>query len=130
MVGEKTMRIWQVLPGGSAGKPRGLDPPRVVTRLCAGLASAVPPVAQLSLTTMKLSGFAPPSEIDVMARAALPVLESVKVCAELAAPVVMLPKLAVVGDSDACGADVVTALPMAESITVRGDPGWLRSWIE
>jgi hypothetical protein len=130
LVGEKTIRIWQELPGGSAGRSRGLDPRRVIARLRAGLASAVPPVAQLSLTTMKLFGFAPPSEIDVMTSAALPAFESVKVCAELAAPVVMLPKSAVAGDSDACGAEVVTALPMAERTTVRGDPGWLRSWIE
>jgi hypothetical protein len=76
---------------------------------------------------MKLSGFAPPSESDVMASAALPVFESVKVCAELAAPVVMLPKSAVVGDSDACGAEVVTALPFPERTTVKGDAGLSRS---
>jgi len=106
-----------------------LDRTRAAARLCAGFAFSEVPVAQLSLTTKKLLVFAPVIEMEVMPSDVLPVLESVKVCEVLAAPTVKLPKSWFGGVSVACGTEA-TAVPLPESTTVRGDPGWLRSWIE
>ena len=103
--------------------------PRTAARLCAGLAFSAALVSQLSFTIKKLSEFAPVSEMDVMPSDALPVFESVKVCVELAVPVVTLPKSAVEGESVACGEETTLA-PLPESTTVNGVLGWLRSWIE
>jgi hypothetical protein len=128
-VGEKTTKIWQVPAGGNPGKSCGLARPRAAASLCAGLASSTALVAQLSLTIKKLFGFAPLSEMDVMPSDPVPGFESVKVCAELAVPVVTLPKSSVAGDSVACGTEV-TAVPLPERATVNGDSGWLRSWTE
>ena len=83
----------------------------------------------MSVPMEKLPGFAPLSEMDVIPSDVLPVFESVKVCAELVVPVVTLPKSADGGESVACG-EVITLAPFPERATVRGDSGWLRSWIE
>ena len=52
----------------------------------------------------KSVGFAPPMEMPEMVSAALPVFDSVSICAAEVTPVFTLPKLSVVGESVAVGA--------------------------
>lgn len=72
----------------------------------------VPPV------TAKLPAFIPVSPIEVMGSAAVPALDSLKVCAALVLPAVTLPKSAVAGVSAACGADVVATTPVPDNDAV------------
>jgi hypothetical protein len=127
--GEKTTRTWQTVPAGRELISAGMVRPRAALRLPVRLTVGNELLAQVSATTMKLSGFVPLSEIDVIPSDVSPVFESVKVCAELALPVVTLPKSIDAGVSVACGG-VITCAPFPERVTVRGDSGWLRSWTE
>ncbi len=65
-------------------------------------------------------GFAPPSVIPVIVSAAVPVLESVRVCAALVVATFWLPKASVAGVSVANGTGA--AVPVPVSATVCGDP--------
>ena len=86
-------------------------------------------VAQVSVTTEKLPGFAPLSETEVIPSAVVPVFERVNICEELVVPAVTLPKSVDAGESVACWG-AVTAVLLPERATVSGELGWSRSWME
>ena len=75
-------------------------------------------VPQLFDATAKAEALAPPREMELIARLAVPVLERVKVWAVLVTPVVTLPKLAVGGVSVACAATAAVAAPVSAAVCV------------
>jgi len=79
-------------------------------------AATLPP--QLLLCA-KSPGFAPVSLMLLMLKAALPVLLSVEVWAELVVPTAWLPKARVVGDKLAVGCPTPTPVPDKEMLRVR-----------
>ena len=67
---------------------------------------------------VKAVGFAPLSAIDEMESGALPALVSVKVCAVLMLPAATLPKFAVAGVREACGAGAGVPVPVSADVCV------------
>ena len=79
-------------------------------------APAASEVVQLFVPMAKLEALSPPSDTELIGKAALPALLSVKVCAALVAPTVTVAKLAVAAVREACG--VAEATPVQLSATV------------